>query len=208
MGFPSLVYTFGWVVGLWIASYMVFPLTVLGVMGKRIGQLARRTGAITLPDLLRERYGSRAARAADKPPDHLLPDNQPDPPVQGRGGDHQDGPARERRLPVRPSCRQRRARGSSPSPRFGRRATSDHRSSCRSVRGRGHTVGRIARHAREELGRWLPDRPPGLHGHGRGVYHLWRLPGGRLDRRLPEPHHGSGDSHPLSAGDACLRWSA
>jgi sodium/pantothenate symporter len=60
MGFPSLVYSFGWVVGLWIASYMVAPLTVLGVLGKRIGQLSRKTGAITLPDLLRERFGSPA----------------------------------------------------------------------------------------------------------------------------------------------------
>lgn len=58
MGFPSLVYKFGWVVGLWICSYMVIPVTVLGVLGKRIGQLARRTGAITLPDFFRERYGS------------------------------------------------------------------------------------------------------------------------------------------------------
>ncbi len=60
MGFPSLVYSFGWVVGLWICSYMVAPLTILGIMGKRIGQLARKTGAITLPDLFRERYGSPA----------------------------------------------------------------------------------------------------------------------------------------------------
>src|SRR3954468_13894426 len=60
MGFPSLVYSFGWVVGLWIASYMVAPLTVLGVLGKRIGQLSRKTGAVTLPDLLRERFGSPA----------------------------------------------------------------------------------------------------------------------------------------------------
>src|SRR5262245_13547678 len=58
MGFPSLVYKFGWVVGLWIASYMVAPMTVLGVLGKRIGQLSRKTGAITLPDLFRERFGS------------------------------------------------------------------------------------------------------------------------------------------------------
>src|SRR4051794_23884021 len=58
MGFPPLVYTFGWVVGLWICSYMVAPLTVLGVLGKRVGQLSRKTGAITLPDLLRERFGS------------------------------------------------------------------------------------------------------------------------------------------------------
>jgi SSS family solute:Na+ symporter/sodium/pantothenate symporter len=60
MGFPSLVYTFGWVVGLWICSYMIAPLTILGLMGKRIGQLGRRTGAITLPDLFRERFGSPA----------------------------------------------------------------------------------------------------------------------------------------------------
>lgn len=59
-GFPSLVYSFGWVVGLWIASYMIAPLTYLGVMGKRIGQIARETGAITLPDLFRERFHSPA----------------------------------------------------------------------------------------------------------------------------------------------------
>jgi sodium/pantothenate symporter len=58
VGFPSLVYSFGWIVGLWIASYMVAPLTVLGMLGKRIGQLSRKTGAITLPDLFRERFGS------------------------------------------------------------------------------------------------------------------------------------------------------
>lgn len=60
VGFPSFVYSFGWVVGLWICSYMVAPLTILGIMSKRIGQLARKTGAITLPDLYRERYGSPA----------------------------------------------------------------------------------------------------------------------------------------------------
>src|SRR4051794_4564978 len=58
MGVPSLVYTFGWVGGLWVCSYIVAPLTVLGGLGKRIGQLSRRTGAITLPDLFRERFGS------------------------------------------------------------------------------------------------------------------------------------------------------
>jgi SSS family solute:Na+ symporter/sodium/pantothenate symporter len=60
LGFPSFVYKYGWVVGLWIASYMVAPLTTLGVLGKRIGHIARRTGAITLPDFFRERFGSPA----------------------------------------------------------------------------------------------------------------------------------------------------
>jgi sodium/pantothenate symporter len=60
LGFPSFVYKYGWVVGLWISSYMIAPLTILGILGKRIGHLARRTGAITLPDLFRERFGSPA----------------------------------------------------------------------------------------------------------------------------------------------------
>lgn len=58
MGFPSLVYSHGWIVALWIGSYMVVPLTGFAVLGKRISQISRRTGAITLPDLLRERFDS------------------------------------------------------------------------------------------------------------------------------------------------------
>jgi len=61
MGFPSLVYTHGWIVALWIASYMVVPLTGFAVIGKRIAQISRRTGAVTMPDLFRARYGSPAA---------------------------------------------------------------------------------------------------------------------------------------------------
>lgn len=60
MGFPSLVYSHGWIVALWIASYMVVPITSFGVLGKRFAQLSRRTGAITVPDLFRERFGSPA----------------------------------------------------------------------------------------------------------------------------------------------------
>lgn len=60
VGVPALIYKYGWSVGLWISSYMIGGLVVLGAAGKRIGQLARRTGAITLPDMLRERYGSPA----------------------------------------------------------------------------------------------------------------------------------------------------
>jgi Na+/proline symporter len=57
MGFPSLVYSNGWIVALWISSYMVVPLTGFAVIAKRFAQLSRRTGAITVPDLLRERFG-------------------------------------------------------------------------------------------------------------------------------------------------------
>ena len=58
MGFPSLVYTHGWIVALWIGSYMVVPITGFGILGKRLAQLSRRTEAITVPDLFRVRFGS------------------------------------------------------------------------------------------------------------------------------------------------------
>jgi SSS family solute:Na+ symporter/sodium/pantothenate symporter len=58
MGFPSLVYSHGWVVAIWIASYMVVPITGFGILAKRFAQLSRRTGAITVPDLFRERFAS------------------------------------------------------------------------------------------------------------------------------------------------------
>jgi SSS family solute:Na+ symporter/sodium/pantothenate symporter len=58
MGFPSLVYTHGWAVSLWIASYMVVPITGFGILAKRLAQISRRCGAITVPDLFRERFGS------------------------------------------------------------------------------------------------------------------------------------------------------
>ena len=61
MGFPSLVYSHGWVVALWIAGYMVCPMAAFGVIGKRTAQLSRRTNAITVPDLFRERFASPAA---------------------------------------------------------------------------------------------------------------------------------------------------
>jgi sodium/pantothenate symporter len=59
MGFPAYVYTHGWIVTLWIASYMVVPLTGFAVLGKRFAQLSRRTGAITVPDLFDARFGDR-----------------------------------------------------------------------------------------------------------------------------------------------------
>lgn len=59
-GFPSLIYTHGWVLALWIASYMVVPLCGMGLMGKRLNQIARKSGAITVPDVFRERFASPA----------------------------------------------------------------------------------------------------------------------------------------------------
>ena len=58
-GFPSLIYAHGWVLALWIASYMVFPLCTMGILGKRMSIVSRRTGAITVPDVLRIRFESR-----------------------------------------------------------------------------------------------------------------------------------------------------
>ncbi|MCX7388004.1 MAG: sodium:solute symporter [Planctomycetales bacterium] len=60
MGFPSLVYKHGWIVALWIGSYMIVPLTGFGIIGKRLAHLSRRTGAITVPDLFRTRFNSPA----------------------------------------------------------------------------------------------------------------------------------------------------
>jgi sodium/pantothenate symporter len=61
LGFPAFVYTYGWITGLWIAGYMVVPLLAIGLLGKRINQMARRSGAITMPDLIAARLQSRGA---------------------------------------------------------------------------------------------------------------------------------------------------
>lgn len=59
-GFPAKIYTHGWILALWIASYMVYPICTMGFLGKRINQVARKTGAITVPDILRDRFNSPA----------------------------------------------------------------------------------------------------------------------------------------------------
>ncbi len=58
-GFPALIYSHGWVLALWISSYMIMPLCAMGLLGKRLNQISRKTGAITLPDILRERFANR-----------------------------------------------------------------------------------------------------------------------------------------------------
>ena len=59
IGFPALIYTHGWILALWIGSYMVVPICTMGLIGKRVNQVARISGAITMPDVLRDRYESR-----------------------------------------------------------------------------------------------------------------------------------------------------
>jgi sodium/pantothenate symporter len=58
MGFPGFVFRYGWIGALFIAAYMVVPITGFGIVGKRIAHLSRLTGAITMPDLFRERFRS------------------------------------------------------------------------------------------------------------------------------------------------------
>ncbi|MBL9093674.1 MAG: sodium:solute symporter [Planctomycetaceae bacterium] len=60
MGVPSLIYSFGFIVALWIGSYMIVPLTGFSFVGKRLAHLSRRTGAVTIPDLFRGRFDSPA----------------------------------------------------------------------------------------------------------------------------------------------------
>ncbi|HUG90342.1 MAG TPA: hypothetical protein VML55_05895 [Planctomycetaceae bacterium] len=57
-GFPSKIYSHGWILGLWIGSYIVVPICAMGLLGKRINHVARLSGAITVPDVLRDRFRS------------------------------------------------------------------------------------------------------------------------------------------------------
>ena len=60
-GFPALIYTYGWVLALWIASYMVVPMTAMVWLGKRLNQVAGPvSGAVTVPDVFRDRFASPA----------------------------------------------------------------------------------------------------------------------------------------------------
>lgn len=58
MGFPALIYTHGWTLALWIAGYIVVPLVSMALMGKRLNQIARKCGALTIPEVLRGRFES------------------------------------------------------------------------------------------------------------------------------------------------------
>src|SRR5258708_23992586 len=58
VGFPSLIYRNGWIMALWIAGYMVGGLVSKGVLAKRLNQVSRLTGAITVPDVLLDPFQS------------------------------------------------------------------------------------------------------------------------------------------------------
>ncbi len=58
-GFPSKIYAHGWVLALWIGSYMVVPICTMGLLGKRLNQVARISGSITVPDVIRDRFHNR-----------------------------------------------------------------------------------------------------------------------------------------------------
>jgi SSS family solute:Na+ symporter/sodium/pantothenate symporter len=60
VGFPALIYTNGWIMALWIAGYMITGLTAKGVLAKRLNQVSRLSGSITVPDVLRDRFHSPA----------------------------------------------------------------------------------------------------------------------------------------------------
>lgn len=59
-GFPAKIYTHGWILALWIGSYMVVPICTMGLIGKRVNQVARISGSITMPDVIRDRFDSRS----------------------------------------------------------------------------------------------------------------------------------------------------
>ena len=59
-GFPSKIYSHGWILALWIGSYMVVPICTMGLLGKRINNVARIAGSITVPDVIRDRFRSPA----------------------------------------------------------------------------------------------------------------------------------------------------
>jgi sodium/pantothenate symporter len=60
MGFPALIYTHGWSLAWWISGYMIVPLVCMGLFAKRINQVGRIARAITIPELLRNRFASPA----------------------------------------------------------------------------------------------------------------------------------------------------
>ncbi len=63
IGAPALAWQNGWSTHIWIAGFMVITLTGMGILGKRIAFLGEATGAMTMPDLIRDRFESRGLGA-------------------------------------------------------------------------------------------------------------------------------------------------
>ena len=63
IGAPALAHANGWSVMLWISGYIVVATTGFGLLGRRIAELGSRTGALTFPDLLRDRFASKSIGA-------------------------------------------------------------------------------------------------------------------------------------------------
>lgn len=60
IGVPALAHTNGYSLLLWISGYVVSILVGFGLLAQRIAYVGRKTGALTFPDLLRDRYESPA----------------------------------------------------------------------------------------------------------------------------------------------------
>jgi SSS family transporter len=60
LGYPSRVFSYGWSMTFWVSGSCVAAIVGLGVVGKRINRIARQTSALTLVDILRDRFDSRA----------------------------------------------------------------------------------------------------------------------------------------------------
>ena len=60
MGFPALIYSHGWSLAFWIAGFMAVPLLSMGLIGKRLNQVARHSNAVTIPEVMAARFGSSA----------------------------------------------------------------------------------------------------------------------------------------------------
>ncbi len=63
IGAPSLAHANGWSVMLWISGYIVVATVGFGLLGRRVAEIGRTTGALTFPDLLRDRFESRSIGA-------------------------------------------------------------------------------------------------------------------------------------------------
>lgn len=60
IGVPALAHTFGWVLLLWLCGNMMTSTVAFGVLARRVSEIGKRTGALTFPDLMRDRFESPA----------------------------------------------------------------------------------------------------------------------------------------------------